>query len=71
MSSSEEDEQGLSEIEEEGELEQEEMAPSADEEDFDEANPDEAQHLETNIEGKRDKAINDLLMKEDLGIIQM
>jgi len=43
------------------------QAKDDDEEHDPEANVD----METNIESKRDKAISDMLKKEDLGLIQM
>ena len=51
---------------EEGEQEMEEQ-PEAEEDDADGGDVD----LDTNIEQKREKAISDMLKKEDLGLIQM
>jgi len=58
--------------EEEGEYEQEEVGEAAEieEEEVDGDEPD-ADGIETNLADKRDAAIQNLLSKEDLGIIQM
>ena len=62
-------------MEEEGEDEQElENEVEAAEQEVEPAEVDEdggSVDLDTNIESKRDKAISDLLKKEDLGLIQM
>ena len=62
-------------MEEEGEDEQElENEEEAAEQEVEPAEVDEdggSVDLDTNIESKRDKAISDLLKKEDLGLIQM
>lgn len=62
-------------MEEEGEAEMEESKDGEEEEDLEqqdeelEVNVDEG--LETNIKNKRDEVINEMLLKEDLGVIQM
>ena len=52
---------------EEGEQDENDEFASDDEE----QKGDEGDEIDTNIESKRDKAISDLLKKEDLGLIQM
>lgn len=77
-------EEGEDEMEEEGEMEQKsdmnddaEMVSEGDEEnkavpeDGDLDSDEQVDDIDTNIEGKREKAISELLKKEDLGLINM
>ena len=74
MAESEEDQRDIDEMEFDGmdeEMGEEEMEEEIkDDGDRGEANDDaDSCNIDTNIESKRDKAISDLLKKEDLGLI--